>query len=68
MMDEVVQAVVLGGPAGAPGSHASQPWVQMPGAQVSFCRYRFSPTGELGYRGAVGLGYRSTASTPYFLL
>jgi hypothetical protein len=32
-------------------------------AQVRFCRYRFSSTGELGYRGtrgAVGLGYRST--------
>jgi hypothetical protein len=28
--------------------------------QVRFCRDRFSPTGELGYRGAVGLGYRST--------
>ena len=28
--------------------------------QVRFRRYRFSPTGELGYRGAVGLGYRST--------
>jgi dynein heavy chain len=31
--------------------------------QVRFCRYRFSPTGELGYsgiRGAVGLGYRFT--------
>jgi hypothetical protein len=28
-------------------------------AQVRFC-YRFSPTGELGYRGAVGLGHGST--------
>ena len=28
--------------------------------QVRFCQHRFSPTGELGYRGAVGLGYRST--------
>jgi hypothetical protein len=28
--------------------------------QVRFCRYRFCPTGELKYRGAVGLGYRST--------
>jgi hypothetical protein len=28
--------------------------------QVSFCHHRFPPTGELGYRGAVGLGYRST--------
>jgi hypothetical protein len=28
--------------------------------QVSFRRYRFCPTGELKYRGAVGLGYRST--------
>jgi hypothetical protein len=27
--------------------------------QVRFCRYRFCPTGELKYRGAVGLGYRS---------
>jgi hypothetical protein len=34
------------------------------GAQVRFCRCRVTPTGELGYsgiRGAVGLGYRSTA-------
>ena len=30
------------------------------GVQVRFCRYRFCPTGELKYRGAVGLGYRST--------
>jgi hypothetical protein len=33
-------------------------WVR----QVRCCRYRFPPTGELGYRGfrgAVGLGYRS---------
>jgi hypothetical protein len=28
--------------------------------QVRFCRYRFCRTGELKYRGAVGLGYRST--------
>ena len=28
--------------------------------QVGFCRYRFCATGELKYRGAVGLGYRST--------
>jgi hypothetical protein len=28
--------------------------------EVRFCRYRFCPTGELKYRGAVGLGYRST--------
>jgi hypothetical protein len=38
------------------------------GHQVRICRDRFSPTGELGYelgyelkyRGAVGVGYRST--------
>jgi hypothetical protein len=28
--------------------------------QVRFCRCRCSPSGELGYRGAVGLGYRPT--------
>ena len=32
----------------------------VPVTQVRFCRYRFCPTSELKYRGAVGLGYRST--------
>jgi hypothetical protein len=37
--------------------------------QVRFCRYRFCATGELKYRGAVGLGYRSTYKrAPYCLI
>jgi hypothetical protein len=35
--------------------------------QVRFCRYRFCPTGELKYRGAVGLGYRSTYKRTLFV-
>ena len=35
--------------------------------QVSFCRYRFCATGELKYRGAVGLGYRSTYKRTLFV-
>jgi hypothetical protein len=38
---------------------------------VRFCRYRFSPTGELGYSGirgaAVGLGYRFTVQASLFV-
>jgi hypothetical protein len=36
-------------------------------AQVRFCRYRFCATGELKYRGAVGLGYRSTYKRTLFV-
>ena len=39
--------------------------------QVRFCRDRFFPTGELGYRGvrgAVGLRYRSLTSLPLLLI
>jgi hypothetical protein len=35
--------------------------------QVRFCRYRFCATGELKYRGAVGLGYRSTYKRALFV-
>jgi hypothetical protein len=35
--------------------------------EVRFCRYRFCPTGELKYRGAVGLGYRSTYKRTLFV-
>jgi hypothetical protein len=34
--------------------------------QVRFRRDRFPPTGELGYRGAEGLGYRSTVKPTVF--
>ena len=36
--------------------------------QVRFCRYRFWATGELKYRGAVGLGYRSTFKRTLFVI
>jgi hypothetical protein len=36
--------------------------------QVRFCRYRFCATGELKYRGAVGLGYRSTYKRTLFVI
>jgi hypothetical protein len=36
-------------------------------AQVRFCRYRFCATDELKYRGAVGLGYRSTYTRALFV-
>jgi hypothetical protein len=42
--------------------------LQLGEVQVRFCRYRFSPTGELKYRGAVGLGYRSTYKRTLLLI
>jgi WD40 repeat protein len=36
--------------------------------QVKFCRYRFCATGELKYRGAVGLGYRSTYKRTLYII
>jgi hypothetical protein len=35
--------------------------------QVRFCRYRFCTNGELKYRGAVELGYRSTYKRTLFV-
>jgi hypothetical protein len=59
-LDELVRGRKVWHANLAENFNVSIPYLQM---QVRFCRYRFSPNGELGYsgiRGAVGLGYRST--------
>ena len=48
------------GPVGSGKSTLLAAIAGAPAVAVLAGQVRFSPTGELGYRGAVGLGYRST--------